>query len=102
MQIGMRRISAARVERFQTACNSGELSRTALARELCAKEKWFARVGRLCLASAVKLLPQLAEGLDVRLPEVEAMAFARHAHTRPDLVDSTVSCPLAELGPAFA
>ncbi len=71
MQIGMRQISSETVEWFRTACNAGELSRTALAHELCLKENWFGRIGRLCLASARKLLPRLAEELGVRLPEAE-------------------------------
>ena len=99
MQVGMRQISAETVEWFQTACNSGELSRTGLAHDLCVKENWFGRVGRLCLASARKLLPRLAAELDVRLPEAEAMELAPHARPRSDFPDSTVSCPLPELGP---
>ena len=98
MQIGMCQISAEAVGWFRAACNSGELSRTALAHELCVKENWSGRVGRLCLASARKLLPRLAEELDVRLPEVEALEFAPHARMRSDFPDSTVSCPLPELG----
>ena len=99
MQIGMRQISAETVEWFKTACNSGELSRSALARELCLQENWFGRVGRLCLASARKLLPRLAEELGVRLPEAEAMEFDPHARPASDFADSSVSCSLRELGP---
>ena len=99
MQIGMRQISAETVAWFETACTSGDLSRTALAHELCLKENWFGRVGRLCLASARKLLPRLAEELGVRLPEAEAMEFAPHARPSPDFADSSVSCSLRELGP---
>ena len=96
MQIGMRQISAETVAWFETACTSGDLSRTALAHELCLKKNWFGRVGRLCLASARKLLPRLAEELGVRLPEAEAMEFAPHARPSPDFADSSVSCSLRE------
>ena len=99
MQIGMRQISAEMLEWFETACNSGDLSRTGLAHELCLKENWFGRVGRLCLASARKLLPRLADELGVRLPEAEATEFAPHARPSPDFADSSVSCSLRELGP---
>ena len=95
----MRQISAETVEWFKTACNSGELSRSALARELCLQENWFGRVGRLCLASARKLLPRLAEELGLRLPEAEAMEFDPHARPASDFADSSVSSSLRELGP---
>ena len=94
MQIGMRQISAETVAWFETACTSEDLSRSALAHELCLKENWFGRVGRLCLASARKLLPRLAEELGVRLPEAEAMEFAPHARPASDFADSSVSCSL--------
>ena len=99
MQIGMRQISSETVEWFRTACNAGELSRTALAHELCLKENWFGRIGRLCLASARKLLPRLAEELGVRLPEAEALALDPHARPLSDFPDSSVACSLGELGP---
>ena len=42
--IGMGRNSAETVEWFKTGCNSGDLSRTALAHELCVQGNWFGRV----------------------------------------------------------
>ena len=71
MQIGMRQISSETMEWLDTACKVGDLTRTALAREPCEREKWYGRVGSLCLASAREFLPTLAERLDVRLPEAE-------------------------------
>ncbi len=98
MQIGMRQVSSETVEWFRTACKGGELTRTALARELCERENWFGHVGMPCLASARKLLPRLAEEAGVRLPEAEATALEPHARPPPDFPDSSVSCPLRELG----
>ena len=95
----MRQNSAETVEWFKTACNSGDLSRTARAHEPCVQENRFGRVGRLCLASARKLLPHLAEQPRVGLPEAEAMEFAPHARPPSDFADSSVSCSLRELGP---
>ncbi len=97
VQIGMRQVSAETEEWFKTACNGGELSRTAVARELCLRENWFGRVGRLCLASARKLLPRLAAELGVRLPEAEAMEFAPPARPASDFPDSCISCSLRDL-----
>ena len=94
----MRQISAETAEWFRGACNGGDLSRTALAHELCLKENWFGGVGELCLASGRKLLPRLAEELGVRLPDAEAMEFAPHARPASDFADSSVSCSLRDLG----
>ena len=48
----MRQNSAETVEWLTTACNSGDLSRTALAHELCVPENWFGLV----------LLPRVFDG----------------------------------------
>ena len=95
----MRQNSAETAERFKTACCSGDLSRTARAHEPCVQENRFGRVGRLCLASARKLLPHLAEQPRVGLPEAEAMEVAPHARPPPDFADGSVSCSIRELGP---
>ncbi len=96
MQIGMRQVSSETVEWFGMACKGGDLTRTALARELCELENWHGRVGRPCLASARKLLPTLAERLGVRLPE--ATALDPHDRPAPDFPDSSVACALGDLG----
>ena len=98
MQIGMRQITAETVEWFRGACNGGELSRTALAHELCLKENWFGGIGKPCLASGRKLLPRLAAELGVRLPDAEAMEFAPHARPASDFADSSVSGSVRDLG----
>ena len=79
MQIGMRQIPSETIVWFGTACSSGELSRTALARELCFRENWSGRIGWLCPASVRKLLAYLAGKLGVRLPEADATALYPHA-----------------------
>ncbi len=98
MQIGMRQVSAETVEWFGTACRGGELTRTALARGLCEREDWRGPTGRLCLASARRMLPGLAGALGVRLP---AAAVVPDPHPRPsaDFPDSDVVCALRDLGP---
>ena len=99
MQIGMRQVPSETIEWFRTACNGGKLSRTALAHEFCLRESWTNRLGKLCLASARKFLPRLAETLGVRLPEAEALECGPHSAPVPDFPDSSVDCPLGELGP---
>ena len=98
MQIGMRQVSSETVEWLGKACKGGDLTRTALARELCERENWHGRVGRPCLASARKMLPTLAERLGVRLPEAEATALDPHVRPVPDFPDSSVACALGDLG----
>ena len=93
MQIGMRQVSAETMEWFGTACNGG-----ALARGLCERESRLGQAGRLCLASARKILPKLAERLGARLPEAEALELDPRARPAPDFPDSSVACTLRELG----
>ena len=98
MQIGMRQIPFETAEWFRAACSGGGLTRSALARGLCEREGWRSPAGRLCLASARKLLPRLAGELGVRLPEARATDLEPHARPAPDFPDRAVSCRLAELG----
>ena len=86
------------MEWFGTACKGGDLTRAALARELCERENWQGRAGRPRLASARKMLPTLAERLGVRLPEAEATALDPHVRPVPDFPDSSVACALGDLG----
>ncbi|MCY3877164.1 MAG: hypothetical protein OXF88_23090 [Rhodobacteraceae bacterium] len=94
----MRQVSSETIEWFGTACNGGALSRTALAHEFCERENWYNRVANLCLASARKLLPALAEKLGVRLPEAEALEFDPHARPASDFPNRSVSCSPRDLG----
>ena len=97
MQIGMCRIPFKTAELFRAACKGDGLTRSALARGLCEREGWRGG-GRLCLASARKLLPRLAGELDVRLSETKATDLEPHARPAPDFADRAVSCRLAALG----
>ncbi len=76
----------------------GELTRTALARELCERESWRGPSGRPCLASARRMLPPLAEALGVHLPEAETPALDPHMRPPSDFPDSSVACALCDLG----
>ena len=98
MQIGMRQVSAETVEWLDTACKGGELTRTALARELCERESWRGPSGRPCLASARRMLSPLAEALGVHLPEAETTALDPHMRPPSDFPDSSVACALCDLG----
>ena len=86
------------MEWFDTACKGGELTRTALARELCERESWVNEFGRLCFASAHKLLPKVAEALGVRLPEAAATALEPHIRPPPDFPGISVAYTLRDLG----
>ncbi len=98
MQTGMCQLFAETAEWFVPACTSGALTRSALARELCEREGWFGGTGRPRLASARTLLARLAEEAGVGLPEAEATEVDPHTRAASDFADSSVSCPLRELG----
>ncbi len=98
MQIRMRQIQSGTVDWFTTACRGGGLTRSALARGLCDREDWRGPSGRRCLASARALLPRLADALDVRLPEAEALDLDPRAAPAPDFPDRSVACALRDLG----
>ena len=68
MQIATKQFSPDTIEWFRKACESGHLSRRALAREFCMREQWLDYAGRLNLASASPVLLKLAERLGVSLP----------------------------------
>ncbi len=94
----MRQISSETVEWFDRACKNGDLTRTALARELCKRESQCGRTGKLCLASARKLLPTLAERLGARLPEAKETGLDPHSRPAADFPDTSVAGALVDLG----
>ena len=101
MQIGLRQISSETAEWFREACagdGSGRPSRSALARELCERESWRGPGGRLCCASARKLLPKLATSLGVTLPEPEARPEGAHRCAEAGYPDMALACGLSALG----
>ena len=77
---------------------SGRPSRSALARELCERESWRGPSGRLCCASARKLLPKLAASLGVPLPAPEARLEGAHRRAETGYPDRALACGLSALG----
>ena len=81
---------------MRKAVDSGEHSRTSLARGLCEVEDWRNSAGELCLASARKVLPRLADSLGLVLPTPRPRPDGgRPLDAYPDV---TLSCRLQELG----
>ena len=68
MRIGLRLLKPTTTEWLRAALGTAEVSRQALARELCEREAWRNRRGTLCVASAAKALPVLARQLALPLP----------------------------------
>ena len=72
MRIGLRVLQPETVEWLRGALGDGELSRSALGRELCERDGWRNPRGALCTASARKALPELAAGLGLGLPPAQS------------------------------
>ena len=69
MRIGIRMLQPATVHWARQTLRSGELSRAALARELCERDGWVNAAGKPCAASARGALPRLAARLGLELPQ---------------------------------
>ena len=81
---------------MRKAVDSGEHSRTSLAHGLCEVEDWRNAAGELCLASARKVLPRLADSLGLVLPASRPRPDNDHPlHAYPDIA---LSVGLQELG----
>ncbi len=65
MKIGLRQFGDETVHWFRQAAQSGELTRSGLARELCERTDWRTQRGDLCLAQARTVVPQLAARLNI-------------------------------------
>jgi len=98
MQIAAKQFSPDTIEWFRKACESGSLSRRALAREFCQREQWLDYAGRLNLASASPVLLKLAERLGVSLPQVKGRPLDAHPRPSTDYPDPAVSGTIRELG----
>ena len=72
VRVGLRMLKPATVRWLRQALELGQLSRAALARELCARDQWNNARGKPCAASARKALPQLAAQLGLALPAAVA------------------------------
>ncbi len=68
MQVGLHRFHADSIEWFRAAVAEGGRTRRQLAHGLCERENWRNEKGELCLASARRILPKLAEKLGIALP----------------------------------
>ena len=63
MRVGLREFSEETVDWFKREAVAGNLSRTALARQLCEHSHWVNQQGQPCLGQARKILKKLAEAL---------------------------------------
>ena len=95
MQVGLHQFSPGSIAWLREAAASGKHSRASLARGLCEIEDWRNSAGELCLASARKVLPRLADRLGLLLPPPLRRPNARPLEAYPDVA---LSCGLKELG----
>ncbi len=98
MQIGLRQVSLETVDWFRSACATGVLPRTGLARALCEREHRVGPTGGLCLPSGCAFLPKLAKMPEVSLPAAQGMGPDAHRRAASDFPDTRVACPRAEPG----
>ena len=68
MRVGKRLLKPETVTWLREVLQEGELTRSAIARELCERDGWKNRQGVPCAASARTALPRLAEALALPLP----------------------------------
>ena len=100
MQVGLHQFHADTIQWLSVAVLEEGRTRSSLARDLCALEDWTGDRGELCLASARKALPVLADKLGLALPAARA-AFGRgrwedvSGAAYPDL---SLRCRLSDLG----
>ena len=92
-------LQPATVHWVRQALQSGELSRAALARELCERDGWVNARGEPCAASARKALPRLAAKLGLELPPAGPGVPPRRP--RPACAEAQLRFEgsLADLGP---
>ncbi len=97
MKIGLRTISDQAIQWFSQEVQSGEQSRTGLARGLCEQSNWYNQQGKPCTAQASKILPQLAAKLNISLPTFES--YIPQA-SKPKAYESVppLRCSLRSLG----
>ncbi len=97
MRVGLREFSEETVDWFKREAVAGNLSRTALARQLCEHSHWVNQQGQPCLGQARKILKKLAEALEVSLPASrrEIPQASEHAAFEPI---PALDCSLEALG----
>ena len=94
MQVGLHRFHTDSIEWLRRAVVEGGRTRRQLAHELCERENWRNEKGELCLASARRILPKLAEKLGIALPPPRER-LPQKAPTR-DFPNLSFRCSLAE------
>ncbi len=103
MRIGLRHFSSDSIEWFKEAATDPEQTRYGLALGLCEKDNWRNARGELCLASARKRLPTIAQAVGVKLPAPaslpKGMVFGGKAPPFGEgYPDKYVVCSLESLG----
>ena len=99
MRVGLRMLKPATVRWLRQALELGQLSRAALARELCARDQWNNARGKPCAASARKALPQLAAQLGLALPAAGNAVPACRPRTPAAVAPVAFEGSLEALGP---
>ena len=99
MRVGLRIFASSTASWLRAALVAGKLSRSALARELCAREDWRNAKGELCAASARKALPRLAAELGLALPPPVRRPPGRSAPDPADAPQTVFRGSIRQLGP---
>lgn len=102
MQIGLHNFSSETIEWFKGAAKDPLATRYGLARELCERDDWRNSLGELCLGSARKMLPRIADRAKVSLPEARplppGMVGGRSLSIKTDYPDLEVNATLEGFG----
>ncbi len=100
MQVGLRHFDSHTLDWLVAALRSGEHTRHALARELCARTGWLNALGRPCL-SAPPPPPALAERIGIELPPARDRPDPAAAPAAPagHVPDTRLACAPEDLGP---
>ena len=98
MRVGLRQFSSGTAGWLREALIAGELTRSALARQLCEREDWRNRKGELCAASARKALPVLARHCGLRLPAPSNSPPSREGFVAGPAPRTEFAGSLAQLG----
>ena len=99
MRVGLRIFASSTAGWLHAALAAGELSRSALARELCRREGWRNAKGELCAASARKALPRLAAELGLELPPPLRRPPGRSAADPADAPQTVFRGSIRQVGP---
>ena len=103
MRAGLRHFSAESIEWLKKAAESGTHTRCSMARTLCELEQWKNTRGDLCVASARKALPKIADKAGFTLPSSRPMVTgiscgAGSVEAETGFPDNKVSLRIEQLG----